>query len=389
MTIAIIEVMPKGHFTLVDSLVRIYASEPSNTVRLFTTKRGAEELEYLSNDVAGKLSIISKGELTISSFLKQIETRNLDKIYITTINKYFSDFFDFLNNRKVNLLIHDIDSWFASSLKFKFYTFFKEIKLSPIIIYKFKFSFIYPFFYKKIINKVKKSGGKFVILSSILKNELEKYVGSEKIEIVPFSVFKPNQSLRISGNKLLRVTIPGHISQLRRDYFSLLKMVEEDIGAFKNKIEFELLGCIETGGQGDEIFSISKKIIKLGVNIIYYENKYIPMPDYDNRLAETDLILGNMNVVLNKYSSYGKTKDTGIIFTMIRSAKPGIIINGYPVINELKTSAIYYSNYEQLKNILSNLANNPDKLNYLKKEAFQNSLKFEPSRLYKELNAEL
>ena len=389
MIIGIIEVMPKGHFTLVDSIARIYASDPSNTVYLFTTETGAEELKYLTNEIPQKLKIISKGSMSVVNFLRDIKKYNLDKIFITTINKYFCDFFEFLDNRRVHLFIHDINYWFDVSLKFKFYTFIKGFTLSPRMAYTIKFSLIYPFFYKKVIKKVINSGGKFVILNAILKNELEKYINSEIIEIIPFSVFNQNQFSKISHNGLLRVTIPGHISQLRRDYFNLLKMIEENFQAFINKVEFELLGCIEIGGQGEEIFRMAKKIIKLGVNVIYYEKKYISMPDYDKRLSEADLILGNMNIKLDKYSSYGKTKDTGIIFTMIRAAKPGIVITGYPVINELKSSTLVYSNYDELKNILIDLTNNPDKLKYLKNEAYKNSLKFEPSKLYKELENNL
>lgn len=389
MIIGIIELMPKGHFTLVDSVARIYASDPTNEIYIFTNQNGERELDKLRVEFQGRIKIISIGAMPVGDFLTEINKYGLHKIYITTIDKYYKDFLNFVRHHKVNLFIHDIDSWFVAGLLFKIYTLIRYFSFTPKLAYTIKISLIYPVYRKKIISVVRAKKGKFVVLTSLIKEELKKYLNSENIEVIPFSVFLKNNKDEEHRSSLVKIVIPGYVSQVRRDYFSLLEMIEGDVKLFKNKISFEFLGGIEEVGRGREIIRYAKRLIDQGANIILYEKERIPVTEFDNKLLNADIILGNMNIRINKYSVYGKTKDSGVIFTMIRCAKPGIIISGYEVIEELKTSSIIYDNYDELKEILVNLAGNPEKMRQLKNEAYKNSLKFEPSGLYRELEKNL
>jgi hypothetical protein len=385
MKIGIIEIMPKGHFTLVDSVARIYASDPVNEIYIFTNRGGEGELKKLTEEFRGRIKIITHETISIPDFLNDINRYELHKIYITTIDKYYKDFLNFIRQNRVNLFIHDIDAWFASGFLFSIYTILKYFTFTPKLAYTLKISMIYPFYRKKIISAVREKEGKFVVLTSLIKEELKKYVNANVIEVIPFSVFLKKNERKVSQIDIISVTIPGYVSQIRRDYFSLLEMIEKHLELFRDKLSFEFLGGIEETGQGRKIIRYAKKLIDKGANIILYEKERIPVEEFDSRLLSTDIILGNINIRINKYSVYGKTKDSGVIFTMIRCAKPGIILSGYEVIQELKTSSISYKNYNELKGILTDLVVNPEKLMQLKIEAYKNSLKFEPSRLYKEL----
>ena len=73
------------------------------------------------------------------------------------------------------------------------------------------------------------------------------------------------------------------------------------------------------------------------------------MEDYDTKLVQADLILGNLNVSVNKYSTYGKTKESGTAFAMIRVAKPGLLPLAYQTMDELKSSTINFKSYDDAK----------------------------------------
>ena len=59
MHIAIIEIAPKGHYTYVESMVKIYASDKQNRIVIFTNTFGLKQLKYLEND---QISLVVKGE---------------------------------------------------------------------------------------------------------------------------------------------------------------------------------------------------------------------------------------------------------------------------------------------------------------------------------------
>jgi hypothetical protein len=385
MKVGVIEIMPKGHFTLVDAVVRIFASDKDNQVFIFTNQNGFKELKHFeeNQDMQVKIAVLENND--VDRFLLAVRNYKLDRIYITTLEKYFKEFYSFLKSSKANLFIHNIDEWFQANLKFRFYTFFRNFSFSTKIIYAFKVAFVYSGWKKKIAASIAVEKGKYVVLSSILESELEKFVDKTNIEIIPFSVFDKNLKDKSSGNQLLRICIPGLISKLRRDYHSVIKLIENNQELIRDKMLFEFLGGVASEEGGVELLEKFKSLESKGINIVYYQKSRVPLEEFDEQLSKSDLILGNMKVVLDKYSSYGRTKDSGIIFTMIRAAKPGVLVEGYPVIEEMKSSVLTYSNNDDLLNILLELAGNKSVLQRLKTEALNNSEKFSPEVLYKNL----
>jgi hypothetical protein len=387
MKIGILEIMPKGHYTLVDSVARIFASDGKNEVYILTHQEGKEVLDPLLSRIGDNVRILSmKPDQSINSFLKQISSLKLDRLYIATLEKYFSEINSCNFNCQIYLFIHNIDSWFQVKLFYRLYNFFKNFSLSPKIIYVLKTSFVYPSFKNKIISKVYNSGGKFVVLNKILKTELARFVNKDLIEVIPFSVYDESLKDQSGSNSLLHICIPGLISFIRRDYISVFKLIENDIEYFKNKIELDLLGGISTAEEGEKIIEYADKLISKGIKITYYKKYLVPLFEFDQQLTQADIILGNMHIVLNKFSKYGKTKESGIIFTMIRSAKPGILPEGYSLIDELNSSSIIFKDYEDLNNIIRDLIQNPSRLEKLKEKALENSKKFKPKILLKNLS---
>lgn len=390
MRIGILEIMPQGHYPLVDSLARIYSSSKGNECIIFTHKIGAENLVPLLNEKIRDIKVIIKeDEETFESFFTKINKFSPEVIFIVTLEKYFSDVFKFNFICPLHLFIHNIDAWFQINLSYNVYNFIKEFTLSSRIIYNFKVNFIYPKWRRKLINQIIVNNGRFVVLNTILKKELKNYINGNIIDVIPFSVYNKDLQDRSNDNKCLRVCIPGIVSQVRRDYLSILDLLENEAIAFNNKIELVLLGPVVEPKVGRNIIKRAIKLNSKGIKIHYYNEHFISFPEFDKQLAKADIILGNMNVILNKYSQYGKTKETGITSAMIRAAKPGILPKSYALIDALKSSTLVYGNYSELKNILKDLIENKEKILSLKMEAQNNSLLFDPEFIYEKIKSSM
>jgi hypothetical protein len=378
--------MPVGHYTLVDSIVRIYLSDPGNSSIIFTNQYGAGVLAPLADEMKGRVAIeVLKDQQKIGDFLNGINQFNLDKIYVVTLDKYFNSFLHFNTNSKLVLFIHNVEDWFRINIFILAYRFFKSFRISASLIYNFKVCFLYPFGKKKLIKKIKKDNNKLAVLNTNIKAELEKYFDSARIEVLPFSVYNPDIRDESGNNQYIRICIPGMVDSVRRDYMSVLKIFEQEADLFKEVFELELLGGIAHNVGGDEIIKYAVKLIAKGLRIIYYNKSYMPLQEFDAKLAKADVILGNMNVVINKFSSYGKTKESGIAYTMIRVAKPGILPESYPMPIELQSSTVTFNSNDDLKSVLKNLAKNKEILNILTSEALKNSLNFAPSSILKNI----
>jgi hypothetical protein len=212
------------------------------------------------------------------------------------------------------------------------------------------------------------------------------------VEVIPFSVFDP---LLVSGNndtqRLFRICVPGILSQYRRNYIGLLDLVEKNLGPYKKHFILDLLGGIQSDNLLNDSNPILEKIENLnneGFTIIIHPVKFIPQIEYDFELSLADVILGNINVVLNKYSEYGRTKETGLPFAMIKVAKPGILPDNYPFPKELNSSILQYHDFKDLERILIDLITDPLIILNLKKEALINSKKFTPEIIYYQIIAE-
>jgi hypothetical protein len=389
MRIGIIEIMPIGHYTLVDSIIRIFTSIAENAVFLFTNSNGQSVLQDLLLESKNRVTsvVMSDGE-AMSMFLSKVQSYKLDRVYIVTPEKYLAEIYRTNFGTSLYTFIHNIDEWFNSSFHYRLYHLIYEFVFSPKYIYVLKRIFIFPYWRKKILLKTFSSGGKIVVLNSILKGEISQFIESHKIEVIPFSVFDRNLHDLSTKNKKLRICIPGVISSVRRDYHSVFSIIENNAGYFRDRIELDLLGTISAAENGCNVVEEAEKLISRGVTIHLYKSAYIPLKDYDELLSKADIILGNMNIQIDAYSAYGKTKDTGIPYTMIKAAKPGIIKSGFTMFNELLTSTVFFTDYSDLERLIKKLVDQPRIVSALKKEAVINSQYFDPSVIYKQLSAD-
>ncbi len=386
MIVGLIEIMPLGHFTLVDSITRIYLSNLNNTVILFINEKGIENVSALKKDFDERLQIKAKKENEpVASFLQSVANEKLDAAYIVTLEKYYEEFIKTNFKFPLYFVVHNVGVWFSLSLRKSINDFIDGISHGRNIAYLLKWNFLFPLQKKKLIKKFIAADATFVLLNDFLKNEVLNKKISKKVIALPFSVYHESLQERQIIKSKLRITIPGIVDSGRRDYISVLNIFEEAKEILKDHFELELLGPLKNTESNLEIIKKIESLNQKGVTVIAYKDQYIPMEEYDNKLVQADLILGNLNVTINKQSTYGKTKESGTAFAMIRVAKPGLLPSSYQTMDEVKSSTISFNSYKHLKEILIDFSQNKEKLKALTEEAKKNALKFAPHKIYNNL----
>lgn len=381
MKIAIVEIMPKGHFTLVESLAKIYLSDPDNQVTVYGKKEGEANLTAIrSSSFHYESTNFSENQIQT---LKRIYNEPFDKVYIITLYTYLNIFAKFSYTIPTNLFIHNIENWFQKrSILVSFLRFFSDVWVRKINIkYALKVNFIYPRYFEQIRSKVLLSKGKFCVLNQVMMKNLAKYTAKENIEVIPFSTYNGEQSSNTSSK--LRICLPGYVSKVRRDYLSVFEVMKKNAPFFKENFTLILLGGISVNEQGQEIYDAAQDLIKEGFDIITYNQDYINVSDFDKTLKQVDFILVNLHISLDKYNTYGVTKESGAQFSMIKYAVPGIIPDSYNSMEELKSSMLRFESYDAIYGLLKKCVDNKDYFAELKANALQNSLNFSPENIYK------
>jgi hypothetical protein len=394
MRVGIIEIMEAGHISLAESLAEIFCCDQANHVSIFTLKNHSDNLRFLCNKLPN-LTIKEKHETqSKEEFLKEIGSDEFDRLYIVTMTGLFPAFSRWKLRSRLYLVIHNLDEWFSISPVNNTGKFIEGIIKNPglkLVLYLFKLQFIYPFYRKKILKVVGRSNGSLVVLSESVYREALNLKVKLPLEVVPFSVFnRPSEIKEHDSKKPLRICVPGILSQYRRNYLGLLDIAERELAPYKDSFILDLLGGVQPDNilnDSGPILARTEELNRAGFNIIVHNVRFIPPEEYDRELSLCDIILGNMNVVLTKYSQYGKTKETGITFAMIKSGKPGIIPDAYPVPDELESGTLFYHTSEDLGAILSELIMNRELITELQNKALQNSELFSPDMVYRRLIA--
>ena len=221
MNIALLELAPHGHYVYVESIARIFAADPANKITIYTNERGGKLLQYLENQ---QIRLVIKPDTEGSlSFLQKI--KNVDKLVVVTLEPYARELYEIAQafeqtdfNCPIYYVLHNIDFWFQQSFWDKIRNMFYNFRGFKLFAYHLKVYFKYSYINPKLIEKVKRSNGRFVTMSSVLGQELAQYVCEENVVILPFSVYDEKLFDRSGFNKRLRVCVAGQVSAVRRDY---------------------------------------------------------------------------------------------------------------------------------------------------------------------------
>ena len=356
MNIALLELAPHGHYVYVESIARIFAADPANNLTIYTNERGGKLLQYLENQQI-KLVIKPDTEGTLS-FLQKI--KNVDKLVVVTLESYTRELYEIAQafeqtefNCPIYYVIHNLDLWFQCSFIDRIRNIFYNFKGFKMFLYHFKVYFKYNDINPKLIQKVKRSNGRFVTMSSVLGQELAQYVGEENVAILPFSVYDESIFDKSSLNQRLRVCVAGQVSAVRRDYASILTILEEDTEGFlRDAFDWDFLGKVALHEGGQKIVDRVEQLVKKGYSIRIYK-EFLSMEDYDDQLSRADVVFGNLILQQSATGRYGKSKETGVVFTMIKAAKVGLLPKDYPLEPALTSSVLTFRSEEHTSELQS------------------------------------
>ena len=391
MKIGIVELSVHGHTLMVESLTKIYVTGRHEII-LFIHEKFIEDLKHLTNCTISIIPYFPKDQ-SLNQYFNIIKACNLDRIYGVTIEPYTKEVFEiskhFLNlgeSTPIYQVVHHGLLWFTSPMQ-KFKNVLNAFSSFSNLAYRLKKILYYSRIFDKLKRQVNNSSGKYIVLSEGIANYALKFITKRSLQIIPFSIFdesmlsQDSDELIDTSDKIL-ICIPGKISPTRRDYYKIISMLKNNKSIeFKEKIIWEFLGGSPPEESGEKIIAEAKEIVKLGYKIIFYEDHYLSMPKFEQRLAKCDIILDNL--ILKKDKGYGLTNESGLIFNMIKLAKPGLVSEEYGSLSkDFESSIIRYDSMNHLYKILLEMANNPSMIENLKEKALINSRKYSAASIY-------
>ena len=389
MQIAILEICSHTHYSAINGLIKTYSTDPDNTIVLYTIEPIVKALreDVVPNNT--KFVVFEKGA-NVSQFLKDIENAHFDRLHICTIEGYFKEFSHFKPHvKEIIFHVHDIDIWFDSDWKNNVKNFIFSLKNKPNRVRETA-KFVRDILIRnpirrKILGNIQREKHKFIVHSTGQKNYLKTFVVDKNIIVFPFAINEGIEKPLLNNgvkNKKIRICIPGIVTDSRRDYTGLFKILETHISVLKDTLVFDFLGFVEKGESN--LLSKIEHLEEQGLKVIYY-TEFVYGKKFDAALEKADILLNNQKVTTSHTTKYGVTKESGMLFNMIRGSKPGILPIEYTVDKEFEDAVLYYNSDKALIDILLGLANGRIEIGEYKIKAAEIGHNYTPHNLYERL----
>lgn len=284
-----------------------------------------------------------------------------DAILIIAPSSHFEEASAFIEKLKPKctlLWIRNINFWFQMGTRYKLFKRPRSVQHSKML---------------DVVNKA----DFLVVESDTLERYLKKITGNKyKTIIFPYSIYEA--SLQGSGvSDKLRISLPGYIEESRRDYKLVLSAFSK---LDKRRFSLKILGQARDE-YGLQIIAYAKQLIEKG-----YEISFLEVADrFEEEIINSDVIFAPLNVN-TRYSGidevYGKSKESGVTYDVIRYSKPAIFPADMDLPMELNSCVIKYSSEQQLIQVFNSLCDK-DYYNSLKTKALHASRKYEVDVLSK------
>ena len=392
MLIGIIEVSEPNHYSAVNGLLKTYASNPQNEIIVYTLPSIKKALEENGLPKNSSLVILNIDEnQSLKNLLKDIEDTAFDRIHICTMFDNYSDFAGFKpQTKEIWLHVHQCEEWYNDNFNRAINTLIPSLKnkdqnreYSRIIARAVRDYLVYKPLRKKMLTQFDKNYQlRIIVHSEGQKEVLLKYSCQSPITVFPFAIYEEMDDLSES-NQVLRICIPGVITQAKRDYLGLFEALQEKAEALSDRLELYLLGYVterEQPAMTDAIADLQNS----GYKVLYHDS-FVYGEEFDRAIASCDLLLNNQFISKNSTEVYGKTKESGMIFNMLRAAKPGLLPKEYNVSSEFSDCTLFFDSYPHLVDLIKEIINDPQRLQQLKAAAKKLSVSYLPKNLYSRL----
>lgn len=390
MRIGIFEVSEPNHYSAVNGLVKTYASDPQNEIIVYTLPSIKKALE--ENGLPENASLVTlEQDQSLKKLLNDAESIAFERIHICTVFDNYSDFVQFQPQTKdIFFHVHQIEEWYNDNFNRAINTLIPSLKNKDqnrqymrIIARAFVDYLIYRPMRKKMLAQFDKNYNlKLIVHSEAQKEVLEKYSGKSPIIVFPFAIYEGMEDAS-QDNQLLRICIPGVITQARRDYLTLFEELKKNAKALHDRIDIYLLGYV-TDREKKKMGEGISKLIDSGYKVIYHDS-FVYGEEFDKAIASCDILLNNQIISKNSTEVYGKTKESGMIFNMLRAAKPGFLPKEYNVSPEFHNCTLFFDDYPHLIKLIQQVLDEPQQLQQLKASAKELSISYSPTSLYPRL----
>ncbi len=378
MKIAAVEVLVPNHYLAVISLIKICKTKQNVSLKLFISEEVNQLIIGANLDLKNVEIHIHKPEKSISDLFKQIEEFSANKTFFISVYYILKH----INRTKLPGIkyvgIHSSEELLDLNLFRDLKAF--DFKFNRDLLYKLRT--IVPReskeYLQKIIFKRKtltRSNTKLLAFGKNVQNELKQYINEDKVTVLPFCV-KDNNLTSTSKDIApdhINVVIPGTVDERRRDYLTFFEILQKNQNNFdpSKKITFHLLG--HYGQKNKPLDKLISNFEAVSYINIKFHKDYVSEAYYSESMKNASIIFGN----LNKKSQYGKLKETGVFFNMIRYSLPGILPESLKT-EEFKHSCAYFSSYEQVIKLLLSWQKNTDELNILREQAKIDAAQYAP-----------
>jgi hypothetical protein len=390
MRIGIIEVSEPNHYSAVNGLIKTYSSVQDNQVIVYTLPSIKVALE--ENGLPPNASIVTLNDRkSLAKLLTSVEQIEFDRIHICTIFDNFTEFAKFKPQAKAIFLhVHQCEEWYND-------TFIRAIKnLFLNLRYKdqnrrysrivaraiIDFVSFRPLRKKIILNYDVNYKLSVIVHSEGQRETLIRYGCKQPIIVFPFAIYEGMDDSS-TLDQPLKICIPGIISQAKRDYLGLFQYLRANSDRLRDRIALHLLGYVSDREKAEMQLAISD-LIADGYKVIYHDS-FVYGQEFDAAIASCDLLLNNQFISKNNTEVYGQTKESGMIFNMLRAAKPGLLPRQYNVASEFHDSSVFFDDYEHLIQVIEMLLHDRQLLNNLKMAAKKLSDRYLPDNLYPRL----
>lgn len=275
-----------------------------------------------------------------SELLEVLKKKNFDLIIIGTVHRHFNLYKAIAKKYNTAIVVHnlnftEVSKWelfkciFKEEQQYRLKLFLKEGLLEAPKVYK----------------RVKYLLGIDELMSK--QNHL-------KFLPIYFNQFNSENSQK----DIIRIVVPGSVSQSRRDYYSFF----EKLKSFQNfNLTYEVVFLGKASG--DELEKLNQLRDKLPqFVIIQYFEKKLEQEEFDEWMLKADLLYCPIQTETEFFSTkefYGKTKISGNIGDAIKYGKPAIFPSTYPfdlefIVEEKENLQSQFSEAKNLKFDFSN-----------------------------------
>jgi hypothetical protein len=385
MKIAILEICTPTHYTLLNALIKTYATDPSNTIDVFTLENIAQILQ--DGGIPDQTTLHIFDGINASLFLKKIAKMGFDRLHICTIESYFEDFVQFRPNTKdLYFHIHDIDLWYDAGISNRLKNLMFDLKNHHgkvrAVARFLKDVLVRQPLKRKILRGLLGNNPYYVVMSTRLKNNLNAYVHEDKILLFPTLINEGVVHNQTDNKGKIRICIPGMITDVRRDYTGLFKILNDIMPQIKGKLMIDLLGKVDKYEMhlADKIKQLQEQGLDITSSL-----EFIDAKTFDETLAQCDILLNNQIMNPSYTGQYGTTKESGMVFNIVRGSKPAIFPSAYGVDTDFENAILFYKSDDALKTLLLHLSDKSIDIEPYKQKAIELGRKYTPQALYSRL----